>query len=192
MSNIGHQFTLERVNSKGKASITYKFNLKGKRFMYGTSQAIIPELWDKSNQRPTGNKKIIDHYQKDHPQIKTELKNINQRLENLTSLIKTLLGMRTPKDLSYLSSACPQQPGVDESLGCVSVLADVPKGFFVQGMGIGTIFLLTIDQSFCELWIIHVVGKDAELDAISINTHQQTVLWNIPERPHLLGIETIA
>mgnify|MGYP001249558267 CR=1 FL=1 len=94
MSNIGHQFTLERVNSKGKASITYKFNLKGKRFMYGTSQAIIPELWDKSNQRPTGNKKIIDHYQKDHPQIKTELKNINQRLENLTASTLTFFSLK--------------------------------------------------------------------------------------------------
>ena len=100
MSNIGHQFTLERINSKGKASITYKFNLKGKRFMYGTSQTIIPELWEKEHQGPTGNKKIISQFEKDHPQIKTELKNINQRLENIKAATLTFFSLKEQQKTS--------------------------------------------------------------------------------------------
>lgn len=94
MSDLGHQFVLGKQNTKGKSSITYKFNLKGQRFVYGTGQIIIPELWDRVTQRPTTNKKLLDQVIKDHPQIKTELKNINQRLENITAATLTYFSLK--------------------------------------------------------------------------------------------------
>jgi integrase len=94
MSEIGHQFVLGKPNSKGKSSVIYKFNLKGQRFVFGTGQVIITELWDKSTQRATLNKKLLDHYQKDYPQVKTELKNINQRLENITDATITFFSLK--------------------------------------------------------------------------------------------------
>ena len=100
MSEIGHLFFLEKPNSKGKSSIIYKFNLKGKRFVYGTSQTIIPELWEKEPQGPTGNKKIISQFEKDYPQIKTELKNINQRLENIKAATLTFFSLKEQQKTS--------------------------------------------------------------------------------------------
>lgn len=94
MPEIGHQFVVGKQNAKGKSSITYKFNLKGQRFVYGTGQIIIPELWDKETQRPTQKKKLIENRQRDFPQIKTELKNVNQRLENITAATLTFFSLK--------------------------------------------------------------------------------------------------
>lgn len=94
MPNISHQFSLERPNSKMKVAITYKFNLKGKRFQYGTGQTIIPELWEKETQRPTKNRKLIAQYQKEFPHIKTELRNINIRLDNIIAVTLSFLSLK--------------------------------------------------------------------------------------------------
>ena len=94
MPEVGHQFVVGKQNAKGKSSITYKFNLKGQRFVYGTGQIIIPELWDKETQRPTQKKKLIENRQRDFPQIKTELKNVNQRLENITAATLTFFSLK--------------------------------------------------------------------------------------------------
>ena len=94
MSEIRHQFVIGKQNTKGKSSITYKFNLRGQRFVYGTSQTIIPELWEKETLGPTDNKKIISQFEKNHPQIKTELKNINQRLENIKAVTLTFFALK--------------------------------------------------------------------------------------------------
>lgn len=98
MFQIGHQFVLEKPNSKGKSAITFKFNIKGKRFVYGTGQLIHPELWDKEAQRPTINKKVIDLNQKEDPQIRYLLLNINQRLENIISGTKTFFSLKEQED----------------------------------------------------------------------------------------------
>ena len=100
MAEIGHQFVLGKPNAKSKSSITYKFNLKGQRFVYGTGQTIIPELWDKTNQRPATDKKILSRFEKDHPQIKTELKNINQRLENIKAATLTFFSLKEQQKTS--------------------------------------------------------------------------------------------
>ncbi len=94
MSEIGHLFVIGKPNTKGKSSITYKFNLKGQRFVYGTGQIIVPELWNKESQRATENKKLFEKHQKEHPQIKTELKNINQRLENIKAATLTFFSLK--------------------------------------------------------------------------------------------------
>lgn len=99
MSDIGHQFKLETINSKGRGAITYKFNLKSKRFLYGTGQTIIPELWEKETQRPTNDKNIISHYEKSFPQIKTELENISQRIENIISATKKFFSLKEEQNV---------------------------------------------------------------------------------------------
>ncbi len=90
---INHKFDLKDPTAE-TSSIKYRFDYLGKRFVYGTGQMIIPELWDRVTQRPTTNKKLLDQYQKDHPQIKTELRNVNQRLENITSATLTFFSLK--------------------------------------------------------------------------------------------------
>jgi integrase len=80
MKEITHQFILGRQNKNGECPITYRFNLYGKRFIYGTGKKIFPELWDMERQRPTENKDLINQYKAIEPQIKTELSNISSRL----------------------------------------------------------------------------------------------------------------
>ncbi|MGB4957829.1 MAG: hypothetical protein WBO36_00045, partial [Saprospiraceae bacterium] len=86
MATNKHQFQLGKQNSKGQSSITYVFNIKGKRFKYGIDKTINPELWNYENQRPTDDKKIISKFLKEGPTIKTELENTRQRIENIISL----------------------------------------------------------------------------------------------------------
>lgn len=90
---INHKFDLKDPTAE-ISSIKYRFDYSGKRFVYGTGQMIIPELWDRVTQRPTANKKLLEQYQKDHPQIKTELKNVNQRLENITAATLTFFSLK--------------------------------------------------------------------------------------------------
>ena len=90
---IKHKFDLKDPTAE-ISSIKYRFDYLGKRFVYGTGQTIIPQLWDKETQRPTGNKKLLDHYQKDYPQVKTVLRNVNQRLENITAATLTFFSLK--------------------------------------------------------------------------------------------------
>ena len=90
---INHKFDLKDPTAE-ISSIKYRFDYSGKRFVYGTGQIIIPELWDKETQRPTQKKKLIENRQRDFPQIKTELKNVNQRLENITAATLTFFSLK--------------------------------------------------------------------------------------------------
>lgn len=90
---INHKFDLKDPNAE-ISSIKYRFDYSGKRFVYGTGQTIITTLWDKDTQRPTTNKKLIETLQRDFPQIKTELKNVNQRLENITAATLTFFSLK--------------------------------------------------------------------------------------------------
>ena len=93
--SINYKFDLKDPNSE-KSSIKFRFDYKGKRFVYGTGQSIITKLWDHTTQRPTGtsDKKTLIPFLKDHPQIKTELENLSQRLENIISATKTFFGLK--------------------------------------------------------------------------------------------------
>ncbi len=90
---INYKFDLKDTNAE-KSSIRFRFDYSGQRFVYGTGQIVIPKLWDKETQRPTHNKDLIESHQIDFPQIKTELRNINQRLENITSKTDTFFALK--------------------------------------------------------------------------------------------------
>lgn len=92
--SIKHQFHLGKENKNGLSSITYRINLKGKRFLYGTGKTIKPELWDNKEQRPTTDKELISKFFKVDPTIKTEIENTRQRLENIISLVKKYMGAK--------------------------------------------------------------------------------------------------
>ena len=70
---------------RDKTSIVFIFYIQGQKFKYGTSQIIYPELWDNERQRPTKKRSLIQDWSKQVPDIKTDLENINNRLENICS-----------------------------------------------------------------------------------------------------------
>ena len=75
-------------------SIKFYFYIEGKRFVYGTSQIINPIFWNNENQRPITDKNLIKticiqkHIQENINVFELELKNINNRLENILDYIK--------------------------------------------------------------------------------------------------------
>lgn len=81
------KFDIKDHTQKNETSILFRFDLKGRRFKYGTAKTILPELWDMGNMRPTNDREKINQVKKKRPQIETELKNIHDRLENI--VVKT-------------------------------------------------------------------------------------------------------
>ncbi len=72
-------------DNKASVSTPILLNLKihKKIFRYSTQKSIIPELWDKTTQRPTKNKEILKEYRKFIPTLKKDLKDIENRLINM-------------------------------------------------------------------------------------------------------------
>jgi len=68
---------------RDKTSIVFLFYYQRQKFKYGTSQIIYPELWDKERQRPTNKKELIAEWSKQVPDLKTDLENISNRLDNI-------------------------------------------------------------------------------------------------------------
>lgn len=87
----GYPFHLKRPNSENKTSIYLKTSFNGVPFKFYLGNkdfTIYPMLWDKEAQRPTTDKKLIEEYSKVNPNIKTDLKNIRTRIDNVESTIK--------------------------------------------------------------------------------------------------------
>ena len=84
MSLPNYKFELKDPR-RDKTSIFFLFYFQGQKFKYGTSQIIYPELWDKERRRPTNKKTLIAEWSKQVPDIKTDLENIANRLENICS-----------------------------------------------------------------------------------------------------------
>ena len=107
----GYPFHLKRPNSEGKTSIYIKTSFNGTPFKYYLGNkdfTIYPSLWDKETQRPTTNKKLINDYSKFNPHLKTDIRNIKTRIENVERTIKSYISnvQTTNKtfDLSELKS----------------------------------------------------------------------------------------
>lgn len=90
---INYKFDLKEPVS-GKSSIKFRFDYQGKRFVFGTGQTIHPAFWNKETQRPTANKEIFSKFEKEYPQIKTELENVTQKLENIISATKKYFSLK--------------------------------------------------------------------------------------------------
>lgn len=76
-------FKLKDPKSTKPTSIRLRSSINGERFIYGTGQAVHPEVWDDELGRPVKNTKLIKKHSKDHPQLDAHLTNLKNFLNNL-------------------------------------------------------------------------------------------------------------
>lgn len=77
------KFYLKDNKADKKTPIILNLKIHSKPFRHSTQKSIFPELWDKTTQRPTKNRKLINEYKKQIPTLKEDLKDIENRLINL-------------------------------------------------------------------------------------------------------------
>jgi len=77
------KFYLKDNNAQTETSIMLTLKIHGKLFRYSTQKTILPDLWDKSTQRPTKDKALINEAKKTDPRIKLKLDDIKNRIENM-------------------------------------------------------------------------------------------------------------
>ncbi len=85
---VNYQFRLKEPKTDKLTSIRLLFYKDGKTFVYGAGKSILPGLWDFESQRPTKNIKLIKSNLKSNPQLKTELENIENRINKIINLSK--------------------------------------------------------------------------------------------------------
>lgn len=113
--SVNVQFRLRDENAVGPTSIRLHFYINGKRFVHslGKDKRIIPELWDYDDQIPIRtigindrkvqdrNRRLIKKYESVYPNIKTELKNIESRIENLSRDISKYFALTEQANKNY-------------------------------------------------------------------------------------------
>jgi integrase len=85
------RFYLKDNKADVKTTIVLFLKVKTKPFKYSIQKTIEPPLWDRITQRPTKAKEVITEYKKHVPSIKDDLRNINNRINNVYSDVKTFL-----------------------------------------------------------------------------------------------------
>lgn len=98
MAGLEPKFILKEPNKESRTLIYLFLNWKGKRIKVSTSETIIPEYWDKDNQRPIANKKILRNLS---PVLQKELNILSVRLDEIDLFINDLiLDLKRDKVLS--------------------------------------------------------------------------------------------
>lgn len=137
------KFILGTIGKEGKAGIKLQFFYQGARFVYGTGLSINTKLWDSNTMRPIKDGKIIKEIG-GNSQIKTELENISNRLQNIETLVKEffsdkllrkeeinlddlreLLSKRFETKISKQLSVKPSEPSIP-------LIRDVIKQFIID------------------------------------------------------------
>ena len=88
MAGLEPKFILKEPNKETRTLIYLFLNWKGKRLKISTSETIIPEYWDKDNQRPTSNKKITRSFT---PILQKELNILSVRLDEIDLFVNDLV-----------------------------------------------------------------------------------------------------
>lgn len=88
MAGLEPKFILKDPKKKTRTLIYLFLNWKGKRLKVSTSETIIPEYWDKDNQRPTSNKKLLRSLS---PIMQKELATLSVRLDEIELFINDLI-----------------------------------------------------------------------------------------------------
>lgn len=88
MAGLEPKFILKEPNKETRTLIYLFLNWKGKRLKISTSETIIPEYWDKDNQRPTSNKKITRSFT---PILQKELNILSVRLDEIDLFVNDLI-----------------------------------------------------------------------------------------------------
>jgi integrase len=81
---ITPKFYLKDANSDVPTPIMLSIKSQGKVFRYSIQEKVLPDLWDKSTQRPTKNKNTLKGYKKELSNIKIELANLHTHIENFS------------------------------------------------------------------------------------------------------------
>lgn len=84
-------FRLKDEKADKETSIRlYVFHGKfpNRRFVYGLTKKILPELWDSTTQRPTKDKAIIKAYREHSPTIDDQLKETTAKIEKVNTAVK--------------------------------------------------------------------------------------------------------
>lgn len=101
-----HRFYLKETNPEKRSPLYYRCYLNGHQYKRGFGYSIYPGLWDKKNQRPINDKKIINEYLEQDPYTKTNISNINARISNIeqtvNGYIETCKLSQNPVDRLYL------------------------------------------------------------------------------------------
>lgn len=88
MAGLEPKFILKEPN-RGTHTLIYLFlNWKGKRLKISTSETIIPEYWDKDNQRPISNKKQLRTLA---PILQKELSILSIKLDEIDLFVNDLI-----------------------------------------------------------------------------------------------------
>lgn len=77
------KFYLKDNKAQTETSIMLTLKIHGKLFRYSTQKTILPDLWDKSTQRPTKERELLNEAKKTDPRIKLKLDDIKNRIENM-------------------------------------------------------------------------------------------------------------
>lgn len=88
MAGLEPKFILKEPNKKARTLIYILLNWKGKRLKVSTSETIIPEYWDKDNQRPISNKKLLRNLT---PILQKELGILSIRLDEIDLFVNDLI-----------------------------------------------------------------------------------------------------
>ncbi len=87
------KFYLKSNKATTKTPIMLNLKILNENFRYSIQKSIVPELWDKTTQRPTKDKKLINEYKKHLPTIKEELKDIENRIINIDRYTRNYLNL---------------------------------------------------------------------------------------------------
>lgn len=88
MAGLEPKFILKEPNKKSRTLIYVLINWKGSRLKISTSETIIPEYWDKENQRPISNKKQLRSLA---PILQKELSVLSIKLEEIDLFVCDLV-----------------------------------------------------------------------------------------------------
>lgn len=98
MAGLEPKFILKEPNKDGRTLIYLFLNWKGKRLKVSTSETVIPENWDRANQRPISNKKLLRNLS---PILQKELSILSVRLDEIELFVKDLiLDLKKDKEIS--------------------------------------------------------------------------------------------
>ena len=85
------KFYLKSNTSDTATPILLNLKINGKSFRYSIQKSILPELWDKENQLPTSEKKLLSEYKKEIPTLKDDLNNIRNRIVDISREVKNYI-----------------------------------------------------------------------------------------------------
>ena len=149
LRTMGIKFYLRAIKTEDPTPIFYTCHLNGKPFSRGLGYKIYPGLWDKTRQRPTEDKELIKEYLAQDPHIKSVIKNVENRINNIIQLVNAYVNNcdlnKIPIDISVLDQLLKEN--VFQSKKTLETASKVRK---VSKTGINQNFILDYSGKFLD------------------------------------------